>query len=81
VLLPLWSARNIYTYIRAGGHWGLLCVHLSSSWIGLMSIWYHAQLSLAGQLMDEWAILWALHITFAVVWPYLVVLPDAVRSQ
>ena len=75
-MLPLLSMRH-FLHV----HWPLTLVHLACSWIGVMSTWYHSRLSLAGQLMDEWAILWAIHITFAVAWPYLIMFPHKLRRQ
>lgn len=57
--------RDYGRFINQGIHvlWALLIV------IGLSSVYFHATLSLAGQLLDELAILWLFAAAFAMFFP------------
>lgn len=57
--------RDYGRFINSGIHvlWALLIV------VGLSSVYFHATLSLAGQLLDEVAILWLFAAAFAMFFP------------
>ena len=65
VMLLRWDPYFNYCYFLKGIHF----IWLQLIAVGLGSVYFHATLTLAGQLMDELFILWVLMTSYTILFP------------
>jgi len=80
ILLPLVGIRLnklYFSHVTSNAIW-IYCAFLI---VGVFSAYYHATLSLAGQLLDELGILWVVTVSFAVWLPGMRYCPKLLKKH